>query len=599
MAWVPVSPEGLRSVKRPPLMPLLLVAIALIPVNLHAKSEGRITGRITSQAGDGLIGAVITLFRQDGEGGTISFTRTDRRGQFSISNLAPGSYHLQVASEGYQPLTNSGIKIEPGRTLTLNVVMQELLDLLAAEPDPRNWDLKTVVRSTSDRRLIFRDLPGAAAERESTFTRVAALEVATSSGMGSENYFVSPSSGQSGVLSNFAYAEPITDSGRMIVSGQLNSGADSFWHVRNTFHYQTDPGRDLRFSLGYGRLGVNNTDMSLLAHPASFLNQDPILRDSGAQVIDMGLGGQSRFVDGLDIEYGLDLSRIYYGTTRSYFSPYFQVVLTPADTWKVKTGMSSRRVSDTNSILLPDGELLNMAAPIYVAKIDGRLRISQFKHSEIAVEKALDDRATIEVALYEDHMNGPGIPFLVTAVGSSPGVSTAVAQLREDQTAQKGVRLAVNRRFLDFLAGSIAYVYGTGTALSPEGGTLTSEQLAQSLLEFMQRTYYHSLTGRVHANFRHTQTKLTAVVRWYPGAPITPIDLFADRSDVLAKGVNFSIRQPLPLPEFLGTVGRWEALVDVRNMFESGNAHLRTADGEVVLSRNPRSLRFGLNLNLH
>ncbi len=585
--------------KRPPPMLLLLLTIALIPVNLQAKGEGRITGNIATQAGDGLIGAVITLFRQDGEGGTISFTRTDRRGQFSISNLAPGSYHLQVVREGYRPLTNSGIKIEPGRTLTLNVVMQELLDLLAVEPDPRNWDLKTVVRSTSDRRLIFRDLPGAATERESTFNRGAALEVATTSGMGSENYFVSPTSGQSGVLSNFAYAEPITDSGRMIVSGQLNSGADSFWHVRNTFHYRTDPGRDLRFSLGYGRLGLNNTDIGLLAQPAHFLNQDPTLRDSGVQVIDMGLGGQSRFLDGLDIEYGFDLSRVYYGVTRSFVSPYFQVVLTPADTWRVKTAMSSRRVSDTNTILLPDGEPLNTTEPIYFAKIDGRLHVSQFKHSEIALEKDLPGRATMEVALYEDHMNGSGMPFLVTALGSSPEVSTAIAQLREDQTAQHGMRLAVNRRILDFLAGSIAYVYGTGTALSPDGGALTSEQLAQSLLEFMQRSYYHSLTGRLYASFRRTRTNLTAVVRWYPGAPITPIDLFADRSDVLAKGVNFSIRQPLPLPEFLGTVGRWEALVDVRNMFESGNARLQTADGEVVLSRNPRSLRFGLNLNLY
>ncbi len=584
--------------KRPRLIPCLLLVIALVPIGVQAKSGGRVTGKITTQAGDGLIGAIITLFRQDGEGGTISFTRTDRRGEFSFSDLAPGSYHLQVASEGYQPITNSGVKIESGKTLTLNVVMQELLDLLAAEPDPRNWDLKTVVRSTSDRRLIFRDLPGAATERESTFTRGAALEVSTTSGMGSESYFVSPSSGQNGVRSNFAYTEPITDSGRMIVSGQLNSGVDSFWHVRNTLHYRMDPGRDLRFSLGYGRLGLNNTDMSLLAQPTHFLNQDPTLRDSGAQILDMGLGGQSQLLDGLDIEYGFDFSRVYYGATRSYVSPYFQVVLTPADTWKVKTAMSSRRVSDTNTVLLPDGELLNMAEPIYVTKIDGRLQVSQFKHSEIALEKALPGRATVELALYEDHMNGPGMPFLVTAVGPT-GSNTVVAQLRENQTAQHGMRLAVNRRILDFLAGSIAYVYGTGTALSPNGGTLTGEQLAQNLLELMQRSYYHSLTGRFYATFRRTRTNLTAVVRWYPGAPITPIDLFADRSDVLAKGVNFSIRQPLPLPEFLGTVGRWEALVDVRNTFASGNARLRTTDGEVVLSRNPRSLRFGLNLNLY
>ncbi|NWG13974.1 MAG: carboxypeptidase regulatory-like domain-containing protein [Acidobacteria bacterium] len=581
----------------PPTLSLLL-AIALIAASVQAKNAGRITGKITSQAGEGLIGAVITLFRQDGEGGTITFTRSDRKGLFRISGLAPGSYHLQVAREGYQPLTNSGIKIEPGKTLTLNVVLQELLDFLAAEPDPRNWDLRTVVRSTSDRRLIFRDLPGSAAERESTFTRGAALEVATTSGMAGENYFVSPSSDRNGVVSNFAYTEPITDSGRMIVSGQLNSGADSFWHVRNTFHYRTDPGRDLKLSLGYGRLGLNNTDISLLSKPAHFLNQDPAMRDSGAQFFDLGLGGRSQILDGLEIEYGFDLSRVYYGTSKTYFSPYFQVVVTPADTWKVKTAMSSRRVRDANTILLPDGEPLNMTEPVYVAKIDGRLHVSQFKHSEIALERILSGRATVEVALYEDHMNGSGMPFLVAAVTPS-GSNTVVAQLRESQTAQRGMRLAVNRNILDFLAGSIVYVYGTGTALSANGGTLSGEQLAQRLLEFMQRSYYHSVSGRVQANFRRTRTNMTAAVRWYPGDPLTPVDLFADRSDMLSKGVNLSIRQQLPLPEILGSVGRWEALVDVRNMFENGNARVRTSDGQLVLSRNPRSLRFGINLNLY
>jgi Carboxypeptidase regulatory-like domain len=584
---------------------LIVLAIASMQVVSEAKAGGTISGKVSDGAGEGLAGAVITLFRENGEGGTISFTRSDRRGTYSIANLSPGSYFLQVSREGYQPLSNSSVRIASGKAVTLNVVLQTFVDLISADPDPRNWDLKTVVRSTSDRRLIFRNLPVSAPDsdalpvaEEPTFKRGAALAVATNSGMGSENYFVSPSSGQNGVVSNFAYTEPVGGSGRMIFSGQLNSGSDSFWQVRDTFHYRTEPGRDLSFSVGYGRLGLNDAGMSSLTQPAEFLNRDPSLRDSGVQLVDVGLAGRSQFLEGLSIDYGFDLTRVYSGATKSFLSPYFQLVLTPADTWLLKAAVASRRASDSNTVFLPDGEPLNLTQPIYIAKIDSELHLSQFKHGEIAVEKTLPGHASVEVALYEDHMNGPGVPFLVTAFCPGCG-DTVVAQLREDQTAQHGLRIIANRRILDFLTGSIAYVYGTGTAVRLDGSSMTSEELVRDLLAYMHRSYYHSLTGQMSARFRKTHTEVTAIFRWYPGAPITPMDLFADRADVLTKGVNFIVRQELPFPEFMNTVGRWEALVDVRNLFDQGNPVIPTSDGELVLTRNPRSLRFGLNLNLY
>lgn len=584
---------------------IIVFVLASTPVALEAKAGGRISGKVSDAAGEGLAGAVITLFRENGEGGTLSFTRSDRRGAYSIANLSPGSYYLQVSRAGYHPLTNSNVSIASGKIVTLNVVLQTFVDLISAEPDPRNWDLKSVVRSTSDRRLIFRDLPVSGTDdspqpvaEEPTFTRGAALEVATSSGMGSENYFVSPSSGQNGVISNFAYTEPVAGSGRVIFSGQLNSGSDSFWQVRDTFHYRTEPGRDLSFSVGYGRLGLNDAGMSSLAQPAEFLNRDPSVRDSGIQLLDVGFAGRSQFLEGLSVDYGFDLTRVSSGATKSFLSPYFQVVLTPADTWFLKAAMASRRASDSNTVFLPDGEPLNLTQPIYIAKIDGVLHLSQFKHGEIAVEKTLPGHASIEVAVYEDRMNGPGIPFLVTAI--SPGnEDTMVAQLREDQTAQHGLRVVANRRFLDFLTGSVAYVYGTGTAMRVDGRSVSSEELARDLLAYMHRSYYHSFTSQLNASFRKTHTNVTAIVRWYPGTPITPIDLFTDRADVLTKGVNLMVRQALPFPEFMSSVGRWEALVDLRNLFDQGNPLIPTSDGELVLTRNPRSLRFGLNLNLY
>jgi hypothetical protein len=67
--------------------------------------------------------------------------------------------------------------------------------------------------------------------------------------------------------------------------------------------------------------------------------------------------------------------------------------------------------------------------------------------------------------------------------------------------------------------------------------------------------------------------------------------------EIGTKSTNFELRQAIPLPEFMATAGRWEVLVDLRNILNQGREVLPTKDGEIVLNRNPRSLRFGLSLS--
>ena len=190
----------------------------------------------------------------------------------------------------------------------------------------------------------------------------------------------------------------------------------------------------------------------------------------------MGLGfeASANILDPIKAEYGFDLSRVSYGETKSVFSPFFQLTVTPADTWTIKAALASRRISDNNSVLLPDGELVSVMEPTYIAQLDGELYVSRYQHQEISVTKTLPDETAVEVAVYEDRMDGPGTPFLVRSV-SKKEEQTHLAQLREDQTEQHGMRLAMNRGILDFLRGSIAYVYGTGTAVSIADDLITSD----------------------------------------------------------------------------------------------------------------------------
>jgi len=47
----------------------------------------------------------------------------------------------------------------------------------------------------------------------------------------------------------------------------------------------------------------------------------------------------------------------------------------------------------------------------------------------------------------------------------------------------------------------------------------------------------------------------------------------------------------------MGTDGQWDVWVNLRNMLNKGRETLATSDGEVVLNRNPMSIRFGISLN--
>jgi hypothetical protein len=562
--------------------------------------SGSLSGTVMTAEGKGLIGAVIALFKQDDHGAVISLTRSDQRGTYSLNDILPGAYSLRVSRNGYQVITSPRITIDAGKTTTINFVLQEFLNFISARNDPRNWDLKTVMRSTSDRRLIFRDLPGVLTGDEggSAFYRSGILNVSSSTPIGGVNYAAYPDQGDAGVFSNFAYSEPVSQHARMIFSGQLTSGYDMLWRVRNTFDYHPGPGREMKFSVGYGRLNHNRLSAGEMARPTDFFNQDPARRDSGVETIVAGIQASNEFFNTLAIEYGLDFSRINYGTTRNIWSPYFQLVMTPHQGWLFRTMMTSRRVSANNSIQLSDGEMINLLEPTSISKIDDRISISQVRHAELSVAKKVAEDSSVEVTLYRDRVDGPGTPFLMT-YNTKGGKKSKAAQLNSDQDAQQGLRVEFARMLMDYVRGSVTYDYATAAAVARPEQPLSGDIMAKRLLDFVQRSYYHSVTSQLEAKIPQTHTHLQATVRWYPGNPISPIDLFADRLDAFTKGMSFSLRQAIPLPEFMGNAGRWEALIDLRNPFDQGRSLIPTTDGEFSLTRNPRTLRFGLNLNFN
>lgn len=560
------------------------------------KGNGRIAGKILSVSGNPLRDAVVRIFREVEEGETLTIAKTDSRGMFRSPDLTPGVYHLQVLRHGYQPVKTGKFIVDPDRTTSFDIMLQEFLGFIYKEDDPRNWDPRTVMRSTSDRRMIFRNgKPGVVQIREHSgeaFHRGGWMSIASSTASEDVLYPVPTQMSQTGVSSNFAFAEPLSRRSRMILSGQVDYGAGSFWRLRNTYNYRPDKDHDYRLSVGYGRMNVNYPGSRI---SSQLLADEPSVRKSGIQTLAFGLEGNSNFMDLVSVKYGFDYSRLHYGSSRSFYYPSIEIVVNAAAGWSIKTSMSSRRVGDSGSVLLPDGEVLYVSEPTLITMYGDEISMSRIAHSEISTEKEIAPDTALELVFYQDRMQGPGLPLMVTTITPTEQQSRIV-EMNEDQSRQRGVRVTIRQKLIENVDGSVSYVFGDSIGIAGVEEPVTVESLNNNLSSHLQQRNQHSITGRLAATLPRTRTKVLATLRWYSGNPLTPVDWFSDRMDIGTKSANFELRQPIPFPEFMGTAGRWEVTIDLRNLFNQGKEVLPMKDGELVLNRNPRSMRFGLSL---
>ena len=100
----------------------LLVAVFLFVVVVRADVGGKITGSVKDQTGSVIPGATVVLTNSQ-TGVTLTLT-TGADGVFTFPVLAVAQYQLDVASEGFQPYRKTGLAIDIGSALVLDVTLQ-------------------------------------------------------------------------------------------------------------------------------------------------------------------------------------------------------------------------------------------------------------------------------------------------------------------------------------------------------------------------------------------------------------------------------------------------------------------------------------------
>jgi len=116
-----------NSRNKAPLWLTVSIVLGLFPGFAPGQQlPGTITGAVVDKTGSVIVGADVMLSQENHT--TSRETVSNSGGEFSFSNVAPGSFHLSVSAEGFAPQESSGT-LKPGETATLPQIILEIAKL--------------------------------------------------------------------------------------------------------------------------------------------------------------------------------------------------------------------------------------------------------------------------------------------------------------------------------------------------------------------------------------------------------------------------------------------------------------------------------------
>src|SRR5215475_12298666 len=139
---------------------LTILVLVSFSVALRAQVDtGAITGTVTDPSGAVVTGAKITL-SNEGTGASLA-TVTGADGAYKFSPVRVGSYKLEITAQGFQTTTQTGVKVDIGSNVALNLSLKpgsetQTIEVTAATPVLQTQDAS--VGQVVDQRAV-NDLP--------------------------------------------------------------------------------------------------------------------------------------------------------------------------------------------------------------------------------------------------------------------------------------------------------------------------------------------------------------------------------------------------------------------------------------------------------
>ena len=577
---------------------LLLVAISL-PVCAETAAGGNLSGLVQDEAGNPLADVLVTLLPKPRPAAPI-LARTDQAGRILLQNLKVGLYEILVKTPAYlSSQNNSRVEILPGRTAMVTLVLQSLFQFNPS--DQQSVTVKTLLRTISDRRLIFRQMPGFEEESESRpspFFDNLVFQVYTNAGLDGD-FLVFPSDSSGGATTNFALVDSRRGGGSYIFAGQMGSGENSLWRFKNFFTQRLSDKHSLDVFLGYGRMSFEQSSLAVLGNPAA-LGEVPgyMKAPASTRILTLGFEDQWQWSPQLSMIWGLELNQVRNLSSHSFANPSAQLVYTPAEDTTVRLMLASKRLTQANTLDLPNGGNVSLGDAVYFSRIGDQFRIGTARYHRASISQKLGEKTEVELATFQDQISGGGLPLLAVWQYDP---QAEVRHLEDSEADSRGYRWSVRREINERASASVSYV--TGRASSLDNGDLTVVLDPAALQTLLDERQFHAFAYQLDGFLPRFGTRITALLKLVAnGRPITTLDRFADVYDTANSGVNIFIRQIVPVPTgILSVFGlefpayyRVEALLDIRNLTNEDLGLLRTALGDVLLVRSPRTVRGGV-----
>ena len=531
-----------------------LVAVASIPIASAEQLfsvDSSIAGRVHDAAGAPLAGALVAV-RTGGAEGEDHVAVTDRRGLFTVSDLAPGRYSLRVTKPRFLPTLAGSVQVEPGARLVLTLELQTALDVI--RQGVRRGDLeemKWILRSSPAARPVLH-WADAGRDAAASASGVPASRATAAGYLQVYSTAVESAAGMTDTVgSEFAFRLPVASGAQVSFAGQYTEAGNRPTGFTATYYFAPGASKHATLALSMRRGALMEGAYG-----------------SGAGEVQVEYDERIQWSDRLVFDYGATIGYTDGAGGRSYLRPELGITWVNGSGSTLSAAVSRRAPVDAGDPIR-GREYFDRA--VYVPPA-----LERYNHVEVGATYALGRGFQVSVAGFRDEMGTQA--FLVDAEDGRRGI----VFFDGSGFPTTGVRFHVDRAFRNVQAG-VAYTYANAVGFDPD--VISPENLHAEA----SRRNLHTVTARVKTEIPLTQTAVTAVYRWVSGfslAPVDPYQRFAEYNDPT---ISITLAQDLPSPKMLPA--RFQAIVDARNLMEPSFGSRRT-----VYAGYPRLLKGGIHI---
>ncbi len=548
---------------------LALLAL-VIPASASLKT-GTISGVVRNTAGVPQMGAAVEILAPSLRAITVF---TDANGFYKAGDLTPGTYDVKVSAASFLPSLREDVNVRAGATLIVNLTLNTLFEAMqllparrtSAGPDDWNWTLRSVanrpiLRVLDDGPLVVTSQKGGH-ENKALKARVAFMAGSQAEGFGSPG----------DMTTGFTLERSIFSSGTLSVGGNLGYGTGPQGVVRAAYTHHMENG-----SLPEVAVTVRR-----------FATPDSVAHNAALEAMALSFSDTFNFGEFLELNLGSEFQSVQFtghvtawrpfGTVSAHLSPDTVVqyqYATSEPTTRAAKGYDSAPADLTESTPR-------------VSLVDSRTVLQKARHQEVSLSHRIGDNR-FQVAVYHDRIRDSaltGAGDVVEDFGDIlPDIYSGTFTYNAGNLKTNGLRLVAERKVSPLLTATMSYSYG---------GVLSLDSVEREWGKLSFRpARRHAVTGKLSGLVPRAQTRWMASYKWTSGDALSPVDLFNSSPGQSDPFLNVFVRQPLPSTILLP--GRFEALVDLRNLLAQGYVPVVGPDGRTLyLVQSARSVRGGV-----